>query len=166
MQAVDHKKRQFERLSASLYDFSQANFCACYLLKKGWHAKEWERRGTIYQQQTAFVTNLVIAYARPFTASNGWPGFPSKLANFDARQRKMHNRLLAMRHKIFAHSDSQHFTFKPVAGRFRGTIEGVPSAVLSVNEAECVKQMTEDLLKATRKKLDELHLKICPDEPH
>jgi hypothetical protein len=102
MQEISHKKTQLERLFASTYDFGQANFCARYLLKKGWHSNPWERRGTIYAQQTAFVTNLIVAYARPFVTSKGWPAYPSKLTNFDAMQKEMHERLLQMRHEIFA----------------------------------------------------------------
>jgi len=158
MQEISHKKRQFERLFASKYDFAQANFCARYLLlKKGWHFRPWERRGTIYAKQTAFVTNLIIAYARPFVASKGWPAFPTKLINFDAAQREMHKRLLQMRREIFAHSDSEHFSFRPVD---TGTIEQVPFAVLSTVETEHVKVMTDDVIKSTNKKLRELHKEL------
>ena len=161
MDKISHKKRQFERLFASLYDFGQANFCARYLLKKGWHSKPWERRKTIYAQQTAFVTNLIIAYARPFVESTGWPAFPSKLTKFDAEQRGMHKRLLQMRHKIFAHSDSEHFSFQPEKfGGIRTTLQGVPFYVLSSDETERVKVMTDDLIKATNKKIDELHREL------
>lgn len=164
MQEMDHnKKRQFERLCASQYDFAQANFCARYLLKKGWHSMPWERRGTIYAQQTAFVTNLIVAYARPFTASKGWPAFPSKLTKFfGAEQQEMHDRLLQMRHEIFAHSDSLHFSFRPfVLGGLRSTIEKVPFAVLSADESERVKAMTDGLIRITSQKLDELHKELA-----
>jgi hypothetical protein len=69
---------------ASSHDFAQANFYARYPLKKGWHGQPWERRGTFYQRQTAFVTNLVIAFARSFTKGRGWPSFPEKLVHFDS----------------------------------------------------------------------------------
>jgi hypothetical protein len=162
MPEISQKKRQFERLFASTYDFAQANFCAHYLLKKGWHSKPWERRGTIYMQQTAFVTSLVIAYTRPFVGSKGWPAFPSKLTEFDAGQRDIHKKILQMRHEIFAHSDSGHFSFRPVEiADFRTTIEQVPLAILSLDETERVEVMTSDLIKATHKKLGELHRELA-----
>lgn len=166
MDEITQKKRQFERLSASIYDFGQANFGARYLLKKGWHSKPWERRGTIYQQQTAFVTNLIVAYARPFTESKGWPAFPPKLTKFfNAEQREMHDRLLQMRHEIFAHSDSQHFEFRPeVYGSIRSTLERVPFAVLSADEAKCIKVMTDSLIKLTNNKIDDLHDLLAPSD--
>ncbi|MCW2282712.1 hypothetical protein M2323_000473 [Rhodoblastus acidophilus] len=130
MQEIVQKKKQYERLFAATYDFAQARFCARYLLKKKWHSRPWERRGSIYQQQTAFVTNLIIAYARPFTKSKGWPGFPLRLVNFSAEHAEMHKKILVARHEIFAHSDSRHFEFNPVKlGKYIATtIELVPFA--------------------------------------
>jgi hypothetical protein len=149
---LTYKQKQFERLFASRYDFAQANFCACYLLKKGWHSRPWERRGTIYQQQTAFVTNLIIAYARPFTSSKGWPAFPLKLVDFNKSQKALHERMLQKRHEIFAHSDSRHFKFIP--GEY--VIERVPFTVLSMVETKRVKEMTKILIKATSERIEQL----------
>ena len=166
---VDRKKL-FERLSASLIDFGQARFCARHLLKKGWHSMPWERRpsrGTIYEQQNAFVTNLIVAYARPFTKSKGWPSFPSELINFDSEQQEIHQRIILKRHQIFAHSDSEHYSFEPwTFGAFRTTIESVPSAILSAEETTRIEKMTENLIAATVKKLDELYkeLAVSPDD--
>ena len=161
MSETSHKKRQFDRLFASSHDFAQANFCARYLLKKGWHSKPWERRGTIYQQQTAFVTNTVIAYARPFVGSEGWPGFPWRLTNFDADQKEMHNKILRVRHRIFAHSDCENFKFRPVdMGSSQTTVERVPFVILSSDESERIKVMTEELIKSIDRKLEELHREL------
>ena len=147
---------------ASTYDFSQANFCARYLLKKGWHGQPWERRGTIYQQQTAFVTNLVIAYGRPFVKSEGWPGFPWRLTNFDSKQRDLHKRLLRRRNKIFAHSDSENFNFRPIIWRdLHTTIEQSPSYHLTAEDTECVRVMTSDVIKAISFRLKQLHAELA-----
>jgi hypothetical protein len=52
--------------------------------------------------------------------------------------------------------------FQPVNwDGLRTTIESVPFAVLSSDEAERVKVMTDELLKATAKKLDELHRELA-----
>jgi hypothetical protein len=59
---------------------------------------------------------------------------------------------------IFAHSDSVNFSFRPVEmGSFQTTIEHVPFFVLSSDETEGVRVITDDLIKATNKRLDELH---------
>lgn len=136
-----------------------------YLLRKGWHCKPWERRGSIYAQQTAFVTNLIVAYARPFTRSNGWPDFPKKLMDYDPKQGTLHKQLLDMRHQIFAHSDSQHFRFTAIRfGDFNTTIEGVPFAVLSENDTEQARGMTDQLLKATTEQLNALRDELINGE--
>jgi hypothetical protein len=156
-QLIVYKQKQFERLLASKYDFQQAAFCANYLLKKGWHCMPWERRGSIYEQQTAFVTNLVVAYARPFTKSEGWPEFPMKLVTYDLQQLNLHKRLLELRHGIFAHSDSRNFQFTPFETQgFKTQIESVPFAVLSADDTERVRNMIGQLLKTTKERLDAL----------
>ena len=161
MQTLAQKKKQFDRLCASANDFRQANFCARYLLKKGWHSHPWERRGTIYAQQTAFVTNLIIAYARPFVLSKGWPAFPFKLTNFTVKQREMHERLVQMRHEIFAHSDSLHFNFWPLdMGNYRTIMEETPFAVLSAAETALIKVMTDNLIEFTSNKLNEVYKEL------
>src|SRR5690348_1701384 len=75
-----------DKLLVSSDDIAIAQFCAGVLLKNGWHAQPWERRGTVYQQQTAFTTALITAYARAFTKSKGWPAFPPALCVYDDRE--------------------------------------------------------------------------------
>jgi hypothetical protein len=153
MQTLAHRQKLFERLQASINDFAQAKFCVRYLLKKKWHYGPWERRMSIYEQQTAFVTALIVAYARPFTRSKGWPNFPKRLVPYDTEQWLIHEKVLALRDEIFAHSDSQHFKFDPFqAHNFRTTIERVPFVVLSAENTEIIGGMIEAVLKATRER--------------
>ena len=164
--AAHSVQKEYEQLFSSAYDFKQANFCACYLLKKRWHAFPWERRGTVYQQQTAFVTNLVIAYARPFTKSKGWSGFPERLCRFDSEQSKFHKNILELRNQVFAHSDSQHFRFDLcISEDFETTIEGVPMRRLSVEQVECTRDMTGKLIKAVEERLEQLRRELRRENP-
>lgn len=165
MQPSSQKQKLFERLHASNNDFYQALFCARYLLKKGWHSKPWERRGSIYEQQTAFVTTLIVAYARPFTKSKGRPDFPKRLMHYDPQQCALHKQLLEMRHQIFAHSDSKHFSFTPIDfGGVNTTIEEIPFAVLSADDTEQVRGMINQLVKATTGRLDALRGELINGE--
>lgn len=161
VKSQENKKKQFERIFASRYDFSQASFCAHTLLKKRWHVYPWERRGSIYAQQTAFVTSLIVSYARPFTKSRGWSLFPVKLAGFSEEQKVVHSSLLKRRNEIFAHSDSQHFMFEPWhSDEFRTTIEMVPSALICVQEARVIVSMTDKLISAASERLNILHCEL------
>jgi hypothetical protein len=102
------------RLYVSRLDFEFALYCLGVLQKKGWHHRPFERRGTVYQQQSAFTSALVTAYARPFTKSKGWPDLPLELRQFDNREIKLHELMMELRHTIFAHSDSKHYTLFPL----------------------------------------------------
>ena len=102
------------RLYVSRLDFEFALYCLGVLRKKGWHYRAWEKRGTIYQQQTAFTSALVTAYARPFTRSDGLPDFPAELKDFDGRENKLHDYMMELRHTYYAHSARKHYTVMPV----------------------------------------------------
>ncbi len=72
-----------------------------------------------------------------------------------------------MRHEVFAHSDSHHFKFEPAdMGDFQTTIESVPFAIISPEEAERIRVMTVDLIKATCTKLDELYRELATTFPN
>src|SRR5580704_19459236 len=91
----------YSKLYVSSSDIAFARYCASILLKKGWHSRPWERRGTIYQQQSTFITALVTAYARPFTHSEGWPKLPSDLITiYDDRETALHGQLIKLRHSV------------------------------------------------------------------
>lgn len=110
---ADKDSKLYSRLYISRLDLRFADYCLGILLKKGWHSQPWETRGTIYQQQSAFTSALVVAYARPFTKSKGWPAFPPELKDFDFEESNLHEYIMELRHTIFAHSDSKHYTVQP-----------------------------------------------------
>lgn len=61
--AGEKKQRVYERLLVAAENFGFARQYAQHLLKKRWHSARWEHRGSIYMQQSAFVTALVVSYA-------------------------------------------------------------------------------------------------------
>jgi hypothetical protein len=133
-----HSKRQlYERLHVSSLDLGLARQYAAHLLKKGWHSAPYERRGSIYMQQSAFTTSLVVSYARPFKKCRGWPPFPEEFWQYDQGQNELHAHLIGLRDQVYAHSDSSQYTVKPFridAARLTD-IEGVP--FLRISKAEC-----------------------------
>jgi hypothetical protein len=119
------------------------------LLKKGWHHNPWERRGSIYQQQAAFTCAMIIAYGRPFTKSRGWPPFPPALRRYDALEQALHARLIGLRHKVFAHSDSEGYKIRPWRSKdFSTTIVGAPVLKVTRQDAELLQGMTAKLIAA------------------
>ena len=106
----------YQRLYISKEDLSMAAFFARHILKKGWHFTPWEdrRRWSTYLQQAAFTTSFVIAYARPFTKSYGWPSFPKSLITYDDADWELHDRLVRLRNQVYAHSDSISHKVRPI----------------------------------------------------
>lgn len=154
---IELKNREeelYSRLYVSSCDLAFAEYCLGVLLKKGWHHKPWERRGNIYNQQSAFTSALVIAYARPFTKSKGWPHFPSELKDFDPKQKALHEHMIEMRHTIYAHSDSKHYTVKPWRNKkFSTDIVGAPWPRITAGEAALLKKMINNLQVAIHRRM-------------
>jgi hypothetical protein len=145
----EEAKKLYEKLWVSWEDIVFADYCAGVLLKKGWHAHSWERRG-IYRQQVAFTTALITAYARPFTRSKGWPKLPPDLiAAYDEQEKALHAEMLRQRHTIYAHSDSSSYSVRPwlVSGFDSALVRG-PSLRISAEEAAMLQTMASKLFVA------------------
>ncbi len=134
----------YSKLFVSSSDIAFARYCASVILKKGWHGRAWERRGTVYQQQAVFTTALVTAYARPFTQSKGWPELPQDLiAAYSGQEEALHNQLIRLRHTVYAHSDSASYSIRPWrSGDFSTDIVGAPVMRLTLEEATLFQAMS------------------------
>ena len=146
----EEAKKLYEKLWVSWQDIVFADYCAGVLLKKGWHAHPWERRGTIYKQQVAFTTALITAYARPFTGSKGWPKLPPDLiAAYDEQEKALHAQILRQRHTIYAHSDGGSYSVRPwlVSGFNSALVKG-PSLRITAEEAAMLQTMASKLFVA------------------
>ena len=142
---VDEKL--YSKLYVSSSDIAFARYCASVILKKGWHAQPWERRGTIYQQQAAFTTALVTAYARPFTPSKGWPKLPSDLVAYSDQEAALHEQLIKLRHTVYAHSDSASYSIRPWRSEdFSTDIVGAPVMRITSKDATLFQAMSSKLL--------------------
>jgi hypothetical protein len=152
------QQKLYEKLWVSWQDIVFADYCAGVLLKKGWHAHAWERRGTIYQQQVAFTTALITAYARPFARSRGWPTLPPDLiAAYDDQEKALHHQMLRQRNTIYAHSDSSSYSVHP--RRFNGfntALIRAPSLRISAEEAAMLQTMASKLFVAMGEASDAL----------
>jgi len=136
----------YSKLFVSRQDLSYARQCAAYLLKNGLHHKPWEKRGGIYFRQFVFTTSLIVSYARPFTQSRGWPNFPRQLVSFSKEEQKLHERLLKLRHQVYAHSDSGQFSIRSWrSGTFETDIVGAPFYLLKKAEISTLVPMIDKL---------------------
>lgn len=152
---TDKEGRQYSKLFVSRRDIHFARSCAFFILKKGWHSKPWERRGTIYFQQSVYISALITAYGRVFTRSVGWPNFPSKLlAIYSDEEKNLHKSLLALRHEVHAHSDSSSYSIRPWrSGDLSTDIVGAPILMMAAGDLELFLSMTDKLTAAINDRL-------------
>lgn len=130
----ERDQRLLTKLHASASDLSYARFWAEHLLAKKWFRMPWSR-GKIYRHQSAYVTAIVVAYARVFAPGRGGYPFPQRLVKFDDDERQLHERLLGMRHKIYAHSDLDKWSVKPwKQGEFETTVINEPIHVIEAGD--------------------------------
>lgn len=147
----------YSRLHVSSLDLGFVQYCVGVILKKGWHYRPWEKRGTIYQQQSAFMSAIVTAYARPFTKSFGWPKFPPELKEFNSGEDVFHLRMIELRNSVYAHSDSKNYSVRPWrSGKFSTDIVGAPELCISAKEALLLKQMVNKLQLAIRRRMSQI----------
>jgi hypothetical protein len=159
-----HSKRDlYERLYVSAMDLGMARQYAAYLLKKGWHSAPYERRGSIYMQQSAFTTALVVSYARPFTRGDGWPPFSQEFRQYGFAESTLHERLMTLRHKVYAHSDSSSYTVKPwrIDSDLLADIQGTPFLRLSMAECELIVSMINGVHNLLRPRLKVLQRELA-----
>src|SRR5258708_10748850 len=141
----DHAKL-YSKLHVSNLDLDLAKYCVGIILKKGWHHQPWEKRGTIYLQQSVVMSALVTAHARPFTKSRGWPKFPRELREFNSEENKLHEYVMELRDTVYAHSDSKNYSVRPWRTRnYSSDIVGAPVLRLSAEEASLLQGMINKL---------------------
>ena len=159
------KKALYARLFVSAQDFSYARSYALHLLKKGWHSAPYERRGTVYMQQAAFTTALIVSYARPFTKGIGWPRFPESLVQYDAQAAQLHRHILDLRHQVYAHSDSARYSIRPfkMGANVFSDIIGIPFIKLSKDECTLLVSMIDGIRERLRQKLDTFRKEIVSE---
>ncbi len=149
------------RLCGKLYvsgrDIVFAQQCAELILKKGWHYKPWEKRGSVYFQQSVYVTALVVSYARAFTKSKSWPRLTKEPLGYSLAEKGLHKNLIELRNKVYAHSDSEKYSIRTWrSGSFSTDIVSEPFMMISPDEAKRFLRMTKKALSAIESQRNDL----------
>lgn len=156
LELSDRDRILFHKLHVSSFDISYARQCAVHVKKKDWFREPWSR-GTLYFQQTAFVTALVVSYARPFAVGRAGLNFPNKLIPYDDVQMKFHLDLLSRRNRVYAHSDPETWSVRPwKSGDFETTIEGRPWLIVRRDEIDRFIPMTDALIASIADRMAEI----------
>jgi hypothetical protein len=91
-------REQVTRFAFAESDMYQASAAARLLLQQGPDEVHAAR---------ALETAMVVCYARPFGRNDGIGTLPDKYAPQDERGRAMHDVLLLLRRKVYAHTDAE-----------------------------------------------------------
>jgi hypothetical protein len=155
------EKRAYTMLHVSRGDFGSAAAYASFLIKKKWHHSPWERRGTIYLQQSAFTTAMVVSYGRPFGHSPKWERKLLALLNLTEHQLKAHRYLIELRNEVYAHSDTRRFSIRPWrAEDFETDIVGQPFLKISASDCHAVIDIGNTAMKLISHEMNGLREKF------
>ena len=152
----DRDRLTITKLHASASDLGSVRVWAEHLIKKKWFRKPWSR-GATYIHQSAYVTALVSAYGRVFAGGRGGFGFPRRLIDYDTNEWALHERLLDMRNKVYAHSDLDKWTVDPWQYHdFETVVLGQPIHLIEESELTKLIGMTERLQAAIGQRYAEI----------
>lgn len=152
----DRDRRLHTKLYASASDIAFARACAEHLQKKAWFRRPWAR-GKVYFHQSAYVTSLIVSYARPFSTGRGGMTFPQRLIPYTADEFALHAELLDRRNKVHAHSDLDQWNVRPWrSGDFATTIVSQPWMIIEAPQVETFLAMTARLQASITRRLVEI----------
>ena len=153
---MDRDKRLYMKLYTSRSDIDFARDCAKHILKKGWFREPWSR-GTIYFQQSVYVTSLAVSYSRPFAIGRNGHAFPNRLIPYTSEEGAFHNHLLDLRNKVHAHSDLDRWEVRPwQSGSFETEMVGQPWLIIKQPKIELFLGMTDRLQTSISQRMKEI----------
>jgi hypothetical protein len=149
-------KALYAKLSVSRRDISTARSCAAFLKKKGWYTHPFLRRGSIAIQQISFTTTMIVAYARPFSPGRGNLHFPIRLLQYRPPEVTLHDRLLALRNEVYAHSDAKRHDVRPLKGDLVRSIQSITDVSFSHAEIDIFLGMTAGLVTRIDERMEQI----------
>jgi hypothetical protein len=156
-------KEEYGKLFVSVNDLNLASYCLKVIVQKKWHHQPWERRQATYQQQATYTTALIVAYGRVFTTSKGWERVSKELKRFDGftdEESAVHNRMMELRHSVFAHSDSKNYSIRPFRNpELSSDVVREPTLRITAEESVLLNRMIRKLAKTFIERMSEIRKK-------
>jgi hypothetical protein len=113
------------------------------------------KRGSVRIQQTAFYTTMIVAYARPFAIGRQVATFPHRLLQYGAKEKELHEHLLELRNKEYAHSDPERTKVRPRQGEIQDMFS-IRDVRLSVKQIDRFLTMTGALQQRISNRIDDI----------
>jgi hypothetical protein len=100
---------------------------------------------------------MIVAYARPFSPGRAISVFRPDYFNIShPRPPYTTDRLLALRHEAYAHSDAKRYMVRPFKGDLIRSIENIIDVYFSPAEIDIFLGMTVGLLTRTDERMEQL----------
>lgn len=117
--------QQLDRLVYSLWDFQQSLSALTFLMEDC----DFEAKYKLVELRRfrCYETSTIVSFARPFEVGRGEVAIGLRAIGcvFDEGERALQERLLALRHKVVAHSDEEWM-------EFAGTVREVEDGLISI----------------------------------
>jgi hypothetical protein len=176
---IENAKRRIKRILISYLDISDAQIYASHLLRHKYHG---DYLNTLvdsdeeyvdflgsdeFQNMKALTTALIVSYSRPFTRNeakeSAIPSLPNRfLKSYDSFEMDLHNKILNLRNKAFAHSDADLFKIDLSISEDNEKVylspryHECPEELFTQDELKLFQRMVDKLLDASRKHLHDI----------
>lgn len=99
---------------------------------------------------------MIVAYARPFVVGREGISFPHRLLQYGPREAELHEHLLVLRKKEYAHSDPSRFKVTPFKGPLIKDIFSIRDVRFTPRQIDTFLVMTEGLQRRIAKRIEDL----------
>jgi len=168
---MEEERREYRRLVLSSIDLDQAIEWVDLILGNQLYRERDEKERAISR---GLQTAMVVAYSRPFSGNDERKHTTGKLRGelldvFDKDEKTIHSRVLKLRHKVFAHTDSEVRDLKVNVASVMGIPFAMPlshNPFVSMSEAELVRfrQMARKLSTRIAEELTKVQERLSPGD--
>lgn len=88
--------------------------------------------------------------------------FPEHLVQFNDKEALLHQRLMELRHQVYAHSDSASHSIRPfkIGDHVFSDMVGAPFLLLKKDECELIVSMIDGIFQLLRPELEKLRMEL------
>lgn len=168
----------FDRLNLSFRDFAHARSAITFIEEEIGDEDETYTLAEL-RKFTCYETTLIVAYARPFSESHGLPKltFSQLAVKLSPFNRALHDEMIALRNKVFAHSDDAHIPRSSgwvMKGKRPGeggsfSVYAAPrfqeGTLLTYAKVQQVSVLMSSIVAAIHRRLQAMHVHFLDDLP-
>jgi len=101
---------------------------------------------------------MIVAYARPFSPGRGNLNFPHRLLGYSEDERVLHEHLLVLRNKEYAHADASTYMVTPYKGDLVKNVQSIRDVRFSAKKIDLFLHMTGPVIDRIKARMEEMRL--------